>query len=236
MTSHLKDDGWLSRLVMCLFSFKSKNNSDYIKLLSKFNVQIVEIEDEEHCQIALQSINCNGILIDIPTYIKSSMYIKEFISHIEDIYPSARIRYNGESEEIELAMLSERNQISLQEFLENYCANFDARRLRRHKRLVLNLNLRLFWEHEDKSADFLCTSVNISESGLFIVDRTSGLHILAKVKIQILELHKNHFLHGTVVRSMEWGEKHFHAPGFGIRIDHIDEEIYEDFVKLTKKH
>jgi len=223
-------------IVICLFSYESKHNNEYIELLRKFNVQILETKNEKHCQIVLHSTNCNGILIDIPTYIKSSIHTKELMANIEDIYPAARIRYNAESKEMELTNLSKRSQMSLKEFLENYCAKFDARRLRKHRRLLLNLNLRLLWKHKGESKEFLCTSINVSESGLFIVDRASGLAIADNVKIQIMELSKKHFLHGTVVRKLGWGEMHFHAPGFGIRIDRIDEEIQEDFVKLTKRH
>jgi len=236
MTRPSKGENKLSNLVICLFSFESKNNSEYRELLSKFNVQVVEIENEEQCQPVLHSTKCNGILIDIPTYIKSSIYIKELMSNIENIYPAARIRYCKENNEMELTILSKRSQVSLQDFLENYCANFDARILRRHKRVPLNLNLRLYWKHKGKSKEFLCTSVNVSESGFFIVDRASGLHVSDKVKIQILELSENYFLHGTIVRKLEWGERHFHAPGFGIRIDSIDNEIQEGFIKLTQKY
>jgi len=222
-------------LVICLFSFESKHNSEYIELLRKFNVKVLETKDEEHCLATLHSTECNGILIDIPTYIKASIYTKEHLAHIEDIYPAARIRYNSESKEMELTSISKRTQMSLQDFLENHCASFDARRLRKHKRRMLNLNLRLSWEHKGNHHEFLCTCVNLSESGLFIVDKSSDLHVMDNVKIQIIELNKDHFLHGTVVRRLGWGERHFHAPGIGIRIDHIDTEIHEDFINLTKK-
>jgi len=232
MTRHSKDENKVSNLVICLFSFESKNNNEYKELLSKFNVQVVEIENEEQCQSVLHTTKCNGILIDIPTFIKSSIYIKELMSNIENIYPAARIRYCKENNEMELTILSKRSQVSLLEFLETYCANFDARILRRYKRVPLNLNLRLSCKHKGT----LRTTVNISEGGFFIVDKASGWHISDKVKIQILELSEIHFLHGTIVRKLEWGEKHFHAPGFGIRIDSIDKEIHEDFIKLTQKY
>jgi len=221
--------------VICLFSFESKHNSEYIELLRKFNVRILEAKDEEHCIDTLHSTECNGILIDIPTYIKSSIYTKEHLAHIEDIYPAARIRYNTEKNEMELTSISKRSQMSLQDFLENHCACFDARRLRKHKRRLLNLNLRLSWEHEGNPEEFLCTSVNVSESGLFIVDKSGDLRVMDNVKIQIIELSNDHLLCGTVVRKLGWGEKHFHAPGIGIRIDHIDKEIHEDFINLTKR-
>jgi len=238
MASYLKEQGKLSisNLVICLFSFRSKYNREYKELFNKFNIQIVEIGDEEQCKFVLSSIKCNGILIDIPTYIKSSMYTKEFMSNIESIYPTARIRYSIENHEVELMMLSERRQISLHEFLEDHCANFDAKVLRKHKRVALNLNLHLFYENDGESAEFFCTSANISENGLFIVNGTDRLHTMTKVKIQILELNKDSFLYGTVVRALEWGEKYFHAPGIGIRIDHIDDEIYEDYIKLIQKY
>jgi len=235
MTTSSKDEGKLSNLVICLFSYESKHNSEYIELLRKFKVKVVETENEEHCLNALHSTECNGILVDILTYIRASIYTKELIAHIEDIYPAARIRYNPESKDMELTNLSKRSQLPLQDFLENYCACFDARRLRKHKRLLLNLNLRLSWEHEGKPQEFLCTSVNVSESGLFIVDKSSDLNVMDSVKIQIMELSEDHFLQGTVVRKLGWGERHFHAPGFGIRIDHIDSEIHEDFMKLTQR-
>lgn len=236
MASYSEEHGKFSHLVICLFNFKSKYNSDYKELLSKFNVQIVEITDEEQCQFIMSSIKCNGILIDIPTYIKSPMYIKEFISNIESIYPAARMRYNIENRELELMMLSERKQLSLQEFLEDHCANFDAKILRKHKRVAFSLNLHVFYENDGEPAEFFCTSSNISETGLFIVSGTNCLRIMTKVKIQILEFGKDSFLHGTVMRSLKWGEKRFHAPGIGIRIDHIDDEIYEDYIGLIQKH
>jgi len=224
------------RLVICLFSYESKNNSEYRELLSKFNVQVVEIENEEHCKTVLYSVKCNGILIDIPTYMKSSVSIKELISNIEYIYPTARIRYCKEINDMELTILSQRSQVSLQKFLENFCVNFAARILRKHKRFALNLNLRLSWEFKGRLKELFCTSANVSESGLFVVDNNNGLYVMDKVKILILELSKDHFLQGTVVRKMKWGEKPFHAPGFGIRIDSIDNEIREGFVGLTGKH
>jgi len=226
----------IPRLVICLFSYESKNNSEYRELLSKFDVQVVEIENENHCKSVLHSTKCNGILIDIPTYIKSSVSIKELMSNVEYIFPTARIRYCKEINEMELTVLSQRSQVSLQDFLENYCAKFNARILRRHKRFALNLNLRLSWEFKDKLKELLRTSANVSESGLFVVDNNNGLFVMDKIKIQIQELSKDHFLHGTVVRKMEWGEKPFHAPGFGIRIDHVDEEILGGFVELLGKH
>jgi hypothetical protein len=221
---------------ICLFSFRSEYTREYKVLLNKFNVRIIEIEKEEHCRVIMESIKCNGILLDIPTYIKSSLQTKEFLSNLGKIYPTARIRYNTERRFMELMVLEETNYISLQEFLENRCSNFDARMVRHQTRIAVNLNIRLFLEQENVPVEILCTSINVSENGLFILNRNGSLHMGAKVKIQILELGKNNFLRGTVVRILEWGEKHFQAPGFGIRIDSIDEEIYKDYIGLVSTH
>ena len=231
-----KIDSSQKRINICLFSFKGANSEKYRELLNKFNVRVIEVENYEYCQVILQSVKCNGILIDIPTYIKSPIHVKEFMSDLEVVYPTARIRYHKETDEVELVILSEKSLVSLQEFLEKYCKCFDGRSLRKNRRAALNLNLRLFWEIEGGMSEFLCTSANISEDGLFVVARTVELPMMAKVKIQILELGKDKFLYGTVIRALTWGEKHFHAPGFGIRIDHIDNDIHKDYIGLIKKH
>jgi hypothetical protein len=158
------------------------------------------------------------------------------MSNIEAMYPTARIRYSVENHEMELIISNGLKQVSLQDFLENYCANFDAKILRKYKRVSLNLNLRLFYVYDGKLADFFCTSTDISETGLFVINGANHLPIRTKVIIQILELNKNGFLRGTVVRTLKWGEKLFHAPGIGVHIYRIDDEIYEDYIKLIKSH
>jgi hypothetical protein len=226
----------LKKPSICLYSFRSENNREYKKILGSFKVRIIEIEKEEYCRVILESVKCNGILLDIPTYVKSSLQTKDFLSNIGKIYPTARIRFNNVTGHMELMVLEEKHYISLQEFLENRCSNFDARILRQQSRVSVNLNIRLFIKREDESEEILCTSVNISENGLFVIGGNGSLPMGTKVKVQILELGKEDFLHGTVVRSLEWGEVHFHAPGFGIHIDRIDKEIFMDYIGLINMY
>jgi hypothetical protein len=226
----------LKKTSICLFSFRSENSRVYKRILSRFRVRIIEIEKEEYCQVILESIKCNGILLDTETYVKSSLQTKNFLFNIGKIYPTARIRFNNVTGQMELMVLNEKHYISLQEFLDNRCSNFDARMLRQRSRIAVNLNIRLFFEHEEESEEILCTSIDVSESGLFVLCRNGSLPMGAKVKMQILELGKADFLHGTVVRSLKWGEIHFHAPGFGIHIDSIDEEIFMDYIGLINRH
>jgi hypothetical protein len=221
------------KLCICLFSFEGANSGEYKKLLSSLNVRVVYIEKEEHCQILLESVKFNGILVDIPTHIKSSAQTKEFIYKLSGIYPAARIRYNRENDNMEMFLIKEMQQISLPDFLVR-CSLFIARRIRRHDRININLNLRIFYEYESKPTQFLCTSANISKDGLFVMNIIGNLPVGVKVKIQILELGKDNFLHGTVVRLLEWGEKLFHAPGFGIRIDNMDREIFMGYIELLE--
>jgi len=221
------------RLCVCLLSFKNENSGEYKNLLSRFNVRVVSIEQEEHCQVILEAVKFNGILVDIPTHIKSSVQTKELILRLSEIYPTARTRYNRESGDMELFLIDEMQQISLQDFLAR-CGLFIARKIRRHNRIAANLNVRVFYEHEGKSTEILCASTNISKDGLFVMSKTENLPIGAKVKIQILELGKDYFLCGTVVRLLEWGEKLFHAPGCGIYIDSLYGEIFKSYVKLLE--
>jgi hypothetical protein len=222
------------KLNVCLFSFKSAYNKEYKELLSNFNLRIIEIEKEEYCQILIESIKYNGILLDIPTLIKTSLQIKKFLANVERIYPTARIRYSKETNDMELMVMGTAGKITLQEFVEKHCRQFNARTMRQHGRIPINLNVTLFLEQEGQQVKMFCTTANISESGMFIMNKGEKLPIGAEVKIQILELGKENFLYGTVVRSLEWGEKLFHAPGFGIRINYIDREICDDYLNLTK--
>jgi len=222
------------RLCICLFGFKSENRHDYRKLLDSFNVRIIDIEKEEHFQVFFESVKINGILIDIPTYIKSSEETKNFISNLNSIYPSARIRYNKAISGVELFISGEMHAVPLQEFL-NRCCFFPARKIRRYKRIPCNLNVRIAFEHEGKPVEILCSSADISEDGMFVIILTENLPLGANVKIQVFELGKDGFLHGIVMRSLEWGEKMFHAPGYGIRISSVDKEVFADYMALIQK-
>jgi hypothetical protein len=135
---------------------------------------------------------------------------------------------------MDLIFSGETNIIALSEFLER-CRMFAARKIRKYDRIVINLNVRVFCEAEGKPSEVLCTSANISEDGLFVINRTGSLPMGASVKVQILELGAEGFLYGTVMRSLEWGEKRFQAPGFGIRIDGADKEIFTDYIELIKQ-
>jgi len=221
-------------LNICLFSFRDKDIGEYKELLKDFKVRIINVEKEEDCKSLLESAELNGILVDIPSYVKSSMQTKEFVSGLVSIYPSARIRYNRENNDMDVFPFEEVRKIPLQEFLDRCCL-FMARKIRKYVRIAVNLNIRVFYEQRGKPVGILCTGTNISEKGLFAINGTENLLIGTKVKIQISELGKENYLHGTVVRSLEWGEKFFHPPGFGIRIDEIDPEIFDDYIELTKK-
>ncbi|MCL2207304.1 MAG: PilZ domain-containing protein [Fibromonadales bacterium] len=223
------------RLSICLYAFESKYRQEYRKLLGNFNLRVVDIDREEQFRAFFESVRFNGVLIDIPTYIKSSSRTKEFISSLVVIYPSARMSYKEENSSMSLILTGETGLISLQEFLDR-CRFFDARKIRRHKRIATSLNLRITVEHEDKPDEILCTSANISEDGMFIITLTDSLPMGTNVKIQILELDIDGFLRGTVIRSLEWGEKPFHPPGFGIRISSADKEILAGYIALINTY
>lgn len=222
------------RLCVCLFSFKSANRHEYKRLLGNFNVRVIDIEKEEHFNVFLESVSFNGILIDIPTYIKSSMESKEFLSDISEIYPAARISYNKKADDMDLIVSGEMHKVSLHEFLDR-CGSFTARKLRRYKRIPSCLNIRLAFEHDGEPTELLCTSTNISEDGMFVVTFTNNMPVGTDVKIQVLELNKNGSLRGTVMRSLKWGEKPFQAPGFGVRISGAEKEVFADYMKLIEK-
>jgi hypothetical protein len=222
------------RLNIGLFSQKCEHTEEYRKLLSNFNVRVIEIGSEKFFQVILESIKCNGILLDIPAYVKSSPETREFAMDLGKIYPTARTRYNKYTESMELIVLEEKKQITLYEFLENRCRSFDARKLRTDGRMPLNLNTRLFLEQGGEQNEVLCSTSNISQNGLFLLHESDNFPVGAKVRIQILELGKDGFIHGTVTRSMKWGEKLFQAAGLGIRIDKMDKDIFDDYIELTR--
>jgi hypothetical protein len=222
------------RLNIILFSSKCDYAKEYRELLRNFNVRVVEIENEKFCQVILESIKCNGILVDISAYMRSSPQTREFMTSIEKIYPTARIRYNKDSSSVELVILAEKKQITLKEFLESRCASFHARKLRMNGRMAINLNARLFWEQSGKEEEVPCTTSNISQNGLFLVNESDNLPIGTKVKILLLELSRDSYIYGTITRSIRWGERFFHAPGFGVHIDSMDDEVLDDYMELAK--
>ncbi|GHV17365.1 hypothetical protein AGMMS49938_18110 [Fibrobacterales bacterium] len=224
------------KIRIALLAFKSENLKEYKAILDKFDAKVIEIEREEDCKIFFESIKWNGILIDIPTYIKCSQKTKDLISDFNKIYPTARIRYDSSKSCMDLTILEEGKKIELNEFLEDRCAHFNARHLRKYKRAMINMNCKVLAELNGNPLEIFCTTANISENGLFIMNRSDYLAIGKSVKIEIKELgNPDKVIYGTIVRSLNWGDYPFHAPGYGIRIDNIDSEIVQEYLKLARK-
>lgn len=114
----------------------------------------------------------NGILVDMPTYMRCSEDEKSMITELVAIFPSLRLKCNEQSGEIRTLPFGTnyRSNIAPALFVKEYCVPFSQRRIRScqrsHKYLTGLLNADL---HLDSGSGTPTVTTCISCSGAFVV-------------------------------------------------------------------
>jgi len=112
----------------------------------------------------------NGMMVDIPTKLKSLSMDKESASKIFDWFPTLQLIYNEKSGQIRTISSGQTNSIETFEvFIARRCISFKARTIRsdRRKAVVFNVILSKCKDvnHEDEEKTVI---MNISKGGCFI--------------------------------------------------------------------
>jgi Tfp pilus assembly protein PilZ len=114
----------------------------------------------------------NGILVDMPTYIRSSDEDKRLLTDLVGVFPSLRLKCHDVSGEIRTLPFGTAypGNIAPAFFVQNYCASFAQRRIRTIERSQLNLPALLSATLPMESPSGTKTvTVNISRGGCFLI-------------------------------------------------------------------
>ncbi|MFH1035370.1 MAG: PilZ domain-containing protein [Pseudomonadota bacterium] len=114
----------------------------------------------------------HGLLLDIPTQIKSPGKERDELAVILARFPTARLNWRPETELISVLVLgaSTSGDYTLNDFIENQCRHFRSAPVRSENRIDINLNLLLFRQPSDDPALAERTvTLDISWGGCFIL-------------------------------------------------------------------
>jgi Tfp pilus assembly protein PilZ len=167
---------------------------------------------------------CNGILFCIASIIGVDQTGKSFIQTLEQIYPTARIRWNKEKEAFAIVATRSGHIQTPTDFL-NLCSGFAPRRLRKNERQAKTLNVIISSSHDLSNAVRTC-SINISLHGCF-------LHTFEKweigdpIFVQIQDMPSKTVIEGKVIRYVPWGVP-FRVQGIGVHFTGISKEQIKD--------
>ncbi|OGU15237.1 MAG: hypothetical protein A2076_16090 [Geobacteraceae bacterium GWC2_53_11] len=170
----------------------------------------------------------SGLLIDLPSIIKSKGEEKIVAYTLANFFPTLRVRTIGGMLVPMTMPGSAKQDKSLDDFLHKTCVEFEPKRLREYRRHPVclstltvhdNLELRGF-------------TLNISWGGTFIVDlQAEKFTVGDQVTILIPEFSIH--IPAEVCRIMPWGVLR-HAPGIGLRFCSMDETVVPALSSVLK--
>lgn len=201
----------------------------YMSELYRLGVEVDCISSPEQLQERLCDIPYNGLLVDVPTMIRSDSSEKSRVTRIMDRFPVLRLLFN--SDQGSIRGLSHggtvRDNKTLESFVLNDCLTFPARSIRRAQRSELVLNVMLAEDCEKLGLEQERTvTVNVSEQGCFVYSTRSWEEDeSAWIVVRELEDKTPIGLHIHWTRS--WGQT-LRMPGIGtsfstIRPDQLDQ-------------
>ncbi len=160
----------------------------------------------------------NGILVDMPTYIRSSEEEKRLLTDLVGLFPALRLRCHEPTGEIRTLPFGAGcpGNIGPAIFVQEYCINFVQRRIRSCERSLLNIPalLNTSIPVEQVSAEKTVT-VNISRGGCFIISFEPWI-VGDRGWLVLLALKDKSPIQVEVCWVQLWGKSNS-LPGMGVR-------------------
>lgn len=205
----------------------------YLDELYKLGAEVDCIESPDQMHDRLCDIPYNGLLVDVPTMIRSDSGNKSRVTRIMDRYPVLRLLYNPEQGGIRgLSQGSTvRDNRTLESFVLNECLTFPARSIRRVGRSDLVLNVLLAQNREQFGKDDERTvTVNVSEQGCFVYS-TRLWEEIEPAWIVVNELDDQSPIELKVHWARTWGKTN-RLPGIGTSYVRIADNQLEQIRNL----
>jgi hypothetical protein len=175
----------------------------------------------------------HGLLIDIPTQIKSPGKERDELAVILGRFPTARLNWRPDTGQLSVLVLaaSTTGDYTLGDFIENQCRHFRNTPIRSQSRMDLNLNLLLFREPPNDQAQAERTvTLDISWGGCFIL--TGGDWPLgSKAWVMLQELPAWQPIEVEVRWAQPWGQAR-RLPGIGVEFLNLSLEQVQEIAGL----
>lgn len=159
----------------------------------------------------------NGILVDMPTYMRCSDEEKRLMTEVVSIFPALRLKCNEQTGEIRTLPFGTTysGNIDPATFVKQYCAPFLQRKIRASERTQLNLSALLNRSpFQDNSLGIRSVTAYISCSGCFLVSFESW-NVGEKVWLTLSAFEDSGPIPVEIRSVRLWGE-HNTLPGVGV--------------------
>lgn len=177
----------------------------------------------------------NGLIMDILTLVRCSKDEKIIAYDCINLYPVLRVKWETRQKKIKLSALEQTfspdADSALRAFIESRCRAFPARKLRRHKRKQINLNV-LLSPDGTFSADTTSRTftVSLSLGGIFLhtMQRFEQGQILW---LRFVDLADSAPIAAKVCWSIEWGSARS-IPGLGMSFEKISPDQEKEIQRI----
>lgn len=160
----------------------------------------------------------NGILVDMPTYMRSSEDEKRMLTDLVAVFPALRLKCNESTGEIRTLPFGTvyHGNTEPAAFVQEHCAAFVKRNIRTSERHLMNLPalLSISPPDENTAATKTVTS-NISHGGCFLVG-FEPWSVGGRGWLLLPELKDETPIPVEVCTVLPWGESHS-LPGMGVK-------------------
>jgi hypothetical protein len=188
----------------------------YVRELTGLKVLFDLIASPDELHERLFNTHYNGLLVDVPTMIRSTSKEKQRVNQALEWFPALKVLYNPQYGGVRgmHAGGTVSDNLSLADFVRDECARFPARSLRLAIRAEIICNVLLLARPDQpaKEAERSVT-VNLSEHGCFVVTVNDWL-AGGRVWLEFLEFGGIGVIEAKVRWQRPWGES-MRLPGFG---------------------
>ena len=175
----------------------------------------------------------NGVLVDMPTYMRYSEEEKRELVELVGIFPALRLKCHeptGEIRSLPFGTVYPEN-CTPEVFVQKYCSAFVQRKIRTKERVQLNLPVLLTLSLPAEGVCCVRTvTINLSSEGCFLIG-FEPLVVKGTGWLTIPELKDNTPIPVEVCWIRVWGE-HRSLPGAGIRFVDLTESQKDELGRL----
>lgn len=175
----------------------------------------------------------NGIMVDMPTYIRSSDEDKRLLSELVDLFPSLRLKCHEPTGEIRSLPFGKNFQAAgtLSDFILNCCSTFTSRNIRTCERSGIHLpTLVSRFPTVEVNGSFKAVTANISLGGCFLIN-FEIMNVSERAWLKIPGLLDPTPIQVEVCWVRPWGERHS-LPGMGVKFLQVTRDQKTELARL----
>jgi hypothetical protein len=172
-----------------------------------------------------------GLLLDVGILARSSREEKALVGDILELFPVVRLDHDPQTHQVRSLYFGQQggDPVPLATFIHEHCRGFRARRIRRHMRRSLHLNVLLHAGEGTAEEPERTNTLDVSTGGCFLysIADWSG-H--SRVRLVIQEL-PDERLQAVVRWQVPWGIPH-RLPGLGVEFSDLSPRHEQDLASL----